>query len=1175
LLISIDTLSYGLPGPQIAHNAAPVTAPYRILDNVEGDLIGVNTIPVRPLTLNLDGTELLAVNNHGNTLVRYDATTYDVLGTHSVPWGPVSVATWRNPALATFDNPDGRELALVVCQSSHVVAEVDPINGRTRRIRELPAEPADILVDHDRGLALISCPAADAVIALRLSTFTPMQLFNEENFPAFRVKHPQFLSFAPDGRLLVAPLLSGNNTTSGRLTTELVGRQAGDIVIDLNDPKYVPNPATDSLPDEDLIAIDLPTQSVEVAARGLGTILFAHGHNPATGQLWLLNTHANNAIEDKQSEPAIRGFSVDNQLTLATLVPGTIVGPDDVLNLDDTDPAAGVQYDPAKSIGQPYALAFDASGQGYVAGLLTDNVTVLDSTGDRVTDWKLTDGAIPRALLFSSAGSELFVYCWGNNTIEVWDPAGGTDPIDVLDLGYDPTPDTVKLGRAHFYDGARSLNGNASCASCHIEGRSDSLVWNLSGLPRDDKGPMLTQTLAGIDKVQPFHWRGERPGLIDFNPAFDGLLGGASLAEDPGGEFEQFEAFVFSIQNPANPNQDRRRVLNNQIQPPEIPGGVASAVASDGQDTYFDDPTFGALSCNDCHSLPTGSGNDHVVDDTVLEDPRRAAFKVPPFQELWRREQTTADIELYLDPDDHGQGSQTDSRAFLGAAITHAGLIPDLFEFLAEGFLIDDQEHANLASFLHQIDQGLAPAVHRVFVLNSATTTANQFQVQSYLLPQALARNCDIAAYGIARTGPGPTPTRWSWNRDDGLFYADLSSVPPRTLDDFVNAATVENHIFLGLPVGTAHRFAIDFDGDELVNRDELTVHFTEPFDPDSDDDGFPDGHEIEHGSDPNDENSHPVDQVFPLIEDLRLSWITKKVARLHWETSEPTRWRIEFSTTEGGLRCLPDPTDCLRTTDELSTTHTALLSDLLPSSNGGPTFIYDVRIFVTDAGDNTTDMLVPDTVQTDIFVSDPTFIKESVVEELTFTFLDRDSQNLDFDAEVMALVAKKRGGPPPVPVADRVVIASVIVDGVRSHDFVPTGGSSYKAHITRATSAGEDPHQLAADGPFLIGLETDGAGATFLSFYQPLPAGDSKVTLNIEALVFTNDVAAFQADLVETDLCVQNGGPFDCDTDGDGTPDSCCLDIPVTFAPRALTTWVMPATKEEARSISDPPDGP
>ena len=50
----------------------------------------------------------------------------------------------------------------------------------------------------------------------------------------------------------------------------------------------------------------------------------------------------------------------------------------------------------------------------------------------------------------------------------------------------------------------------------------------------------------------------------------------------------------------------------------------------------------------------------------------------------------------------------------------------------------------------------------------------------------------------------------------------------------------------------------LDSDGDGLSNYDEIYTHLTDPSNPDSDNDGFDDGTEINYGSDPNDFNSWP-----------------------------------------------------------------------------------------------------------------------------------------------------------------------------------------------------------------------------------------------------------------------------------------------------------------------------
>ena len=55
-----------------------------------------------------------------------------------------------------------------------------------------------------------------------------------------------------------------------------------------------------------------------------------------------------------------------------------------------------------------------------------------------------------------------------------------------------------------------------------------------------------------------------------------------------------------------------------------------------------------------------------------------------------------------------------------------------------------------------------------------------------------------------------------------------------------------------------------DFDGDGLGNLEEITTHHTHPLRADSDSDGLPDGWEIGHGLDPNDDGSvNPVNGGF------------------------------------------------------------------------------------------------------------------------------------------------------------------------------------------------------------------------------------------------------------------------------------------------------------------------
>ncbi|MFT7671080.1 MAG: DNA-binding beta-propeller fold protein YncE, partial [Planctomycetota bacterium] len=627
------------------------TAPYDSVDNIEGSFLNFNLSPVRPILAHPSGTGFFALNTHASTIERFDDTGTAPVEVWHMPWGPVAMQLWNDP-VSTEDQ------LLVTCRGSHVLARVDAQTGEIISLLTLPSEPADIVIKHDTNQAFIACSAKDIVVQIDLLNDLMIE-YSPGSHSEFNVKNPTFLAISTSGKIMVPSMHSGNNSTASRVFQ----RRAGEV-IDLEDPDY----AVAGLPDNDLFRIDPVAQAVVPIGRRIGTTLFGIGVNPATTRTWVLNTDAKNKGPDRQSEQEVRGDIVANRLSIIRPnVTTPAPEPDFYIDLDDTDALTeGTQFDPAQSVGQPFGLDFRSNGNGFIVGLLTDNLVELDQDGVRLGQWDLPEGAIPRAVRVNETAGVVWVYCWGTNEILEY-RLSDMQLLRTCELSDDPTPRAIAKGREIFYDAGRSEHGNASCASCHIDGRSDMLAWNLQDKNFDDKGPLLTQTMSGIERMGPFHWRGERSDLEAFNIAFVGLMG-ANVLKDR--DAVNFEAYVLSLVNPANPWAHRERLLDDS----SVPYGIdPSAQATLGQQSYQTFPISGADLCTSCHQLPLGTNHDIFSGEPTEVISRRVFNKVPAFNETFRRITSVVSVETLLEPGNPGAGTLIEDRGYLGVGATHSG----------------------------------------------------------------------------------------------------------------------------------------------------------------------------------------------------------------------------------------------------------------------------------------------------------------------------------------------------------------------------------------------------------------------------------------------------------------------------------------------------------------------
>jgi hypothetical protein len=242
-------------------------APFQALDNVEGDDIDLLNYPIKSMVVTPNHLTLWAINTHGSEVMCFTNLSGNPSKVYPVPWDPVSLEYW-------VSSVDSHAELLVVTRGTYGLTRLAPSNGAILGYLPLPAEPGGTLLLGNH--LFVTSSALDRVVEIDLLTNTVFQTFDIAT-----TRHLLFLSADGLGNVLVTPLLSGNNTmprhsaVAGALASD-----PGGNILDMANPAQGDIP----LPDEDVFRI-VPGATpgsghVEVAAKGVGAMLFAHGVNP-------------------------------------------------------------------------------------------------------------------------------------------------------------------------------------------------------------------------------------------------------------------------------------------------------------------------------------------------------------------------------------------------------------------------------------------------------------------------------------------------------------------------------------------------------------------------------------------------------------------------------------------------------------------------------------------------------------------------------------------------------------------------------------------------------------------------------------------------------------------------------------------------------------------------------
>lgn len=433
---------------------------------------------------------------------------------------------------------------------------------------------------------------------------------------------------------------------------------------DLNDPcNSLREPGWD-MPDRDIAVIDVTDHSLTYT-NGLMNALMAMGINPANGNITVVGTEA---INEVRFEPNVNSIFV--LVKLATVSPSALNN-SEIADLNphlDYSVTTIPQNQRDQSIGDPRGIVWNQSGtKAYVSGMGSNNVIAIDGDGARL-GMPIEVGEGPIGLALDESRNQLYVLNRFASSLSVIDT--NTDSVTDTLLLYDPTPTAIKTGRQHLYDTHETSGlGQAACASCHIDSRTDRLAWDLGdpggsmkavvgsdvtvmqdadGNPTAGahnlnaggnqaeftdwhpmKGPMTTQTLQDIIGTEPLHHRGDQDGLEGFNPAFMSLQGDDT--ELSAQQMQEFEDFLATIAYPPNPFRNLDNSLATTVELPqhvsfgryENNGGLSRGDplpignARQGFNFYttISGPeNFDATRCVFCHTIPTGMGTLHRFD---------------------------------------------------------------------------------------------------------------------------------------------------------------------------------------------------------------------------------------------------------------------------------------------------------------------------------------------------------------------------------------------------------------------------------------------------------------------------------------------------------------------------------------------------------------------------------
>jgi YVTN family beta-propeller protein len=760
-----------------------------------------------PIELTPDGTRLLALNSPDGRVSVFDVS----VATNTVPTLLLEIPVGIEPVSVRMRTNDE---AWVVNEVSDTVSVISLSRGVVIDTIRVTDEPADVVFAN--GKAFVSCARNNLIRVFDATSRGPITTISLQGL------YPRALvANAAGSRIYVAFLHSGNRTTV--LPASAAPNQPAPTNPSLPAaPKTaLIVPASDSrikytVLDNDVAEMDTTTHGVLRYFTNVGTNLFDVALRPGGAELWVPNTEARNLV---RFEPVLRGRAVDNRVSRIAIASGAITSFDLNPGIDyNLLPNAGAR---ATALAQPTAGVFNTAGtELWVAAFGTDRVAKLSASGAvqaRVdvrtppSDGSANDSRKmrgPRGLALDNARSRLYVLNKLSNTVSVISTTASTVLGEVRVGSYDPMPAAVKEGRGFLFDARLSGNGTFSCATCHIDSDRDGIAWDL-GDPDGQmftaigfdaalhdpapyerpmhpmKGPMVTQTLRGMKTGAPFHWRGDKPTLQDFNPTFDKLMGGGQLSS---ADMDAMVLYLGTLLHHPNPNLSYEAQLSTSLN-----GG--NAVAGFQKFEKHDNH------CVFCHG--TSKGTDNNIDDRRLVGSSQP-MKNPPLETTYQR--------IFLN-------GRTGATSVSGYGLNHDGvgfLLPIGHTYSLH--ILEGVDLADVTAYVLSFHTGTFPAVGLSRTVNSSTAGLAGSDLTVLEGQAALGRNALFAQGLIAGA-----MRSFHFNTVTRRYVSDAAGESPLTRAQLLALLGPEDSITFsgGIAGQDEKRRGGDRDGNGVLDKNE------------------------------------------------------------------------------------------------------------------------------------------------------------------------------------------------------------------------------------------------------------------------------------------------------------------------------------------------------------------